>query len=383
MSMLENKFGELCKALDKLEQRAHDLRPRRPIEENTKIWLVQPFFQSLGYNMDEPSVCEPEFLAGWMPEGGERVDYALFDGHGSPMILVECKKLSEEELNIKDAGQLANYFANTDARVGILTNGAKYDVYLDTMNPPVMDKEPFFKFDLTTSDVDVRRVIFQLTRRTDGSFDMDGFKGHVREWEIKKNYKPEAERIFEGWLSQFDDEILSLLENRVGAPQGSLGKVAQEWFAGFVQGKSLPPTNGDHDTSTNGNGARNEGLIALPHWPISDASDMPAKIIFPDGKSKPLNKGFDVVVETVGWLISKGHLTVDSLPIRTGENYRGKLNLVSDTPRHPDGKPMRLPRETSGVFVDGSYGAPSQVANAQRIIKYAGQDPSSFKGDFS
>lgn len=379
--MTADEFSMLGEELESLETRVKKLRPKNPIEERTKLALVLPFFKSLGYDLTDPCVCEPEYRAGWATDDKDKVDYALFDGNGNPMILVECKRLSEK-LDIKAASQLAKYFANTDARIGILTNGANYEIYLDTVKENVMDEEPFFKFDLTDSDDVDRRVIALLSRKSDGSVNLEGFTGEVREWEAEKKYKPQAMDVFKAWLIRPDEEFVRLIEKRLKAPEGSLDELTQEWFAEFVYGKSLPPTNGDGDTTPSGNCGGGEGLVSLPDWPISDASDLPDEIIFPDGKRAQINDGYDVAVKTVGWLLNKGHLKRDSLPILTGKKQRGTQHLVSDTPSHPNGSRMRSPQEISGVFVDGSFSASSQVENAQRIIQYAHQDPSEFKGEF-
>ena len=268
----------------------------------------------------------------------------------------------------KHPRQLAKYFANTDASVGILTNGNEYEIYLDIVKANVMDEEPFFKFDLTESDEDDRRVIAQLARRADGSFDMEGLKGQVREWEIRKKYQPEAMRIFEGWRTRLDDEVVELvvrlLEKQLGPPEVNLGELVTKWFAEFVEG-------------TKPKGPKNS-MIPLPDWKITKKKDLPTKIIFP-GKPEGagIHNAYDVPVKTTEWLIDNDHLTRDSLPIRTS----GRTILVSSD--QDDFKQHHRPKRVSNVFVNSNFSAPKHVENAQTIIEHAGLDPRDLKGEFS
>lgn len=386
--MADHEFEKFNDRLDELSKRVEKLRPLNPIEARGNVQLVQPFFKALGYDMADPSVCEPEYKAGWATDNEDKVDYALFDDNDVPMMLVECKRL-REELDVKHASQLAKYFANTDASVGILTNGNEYEIYLDIVKANVMDGEPFFKFDLTESDEDDRRAIAQLARRVDGSFDMDGFKSKAKEREIQKRYKPRAKQILEDWLTQPSKDLATLLEKRLEAPEGSLHELAQGWFVEFVNSKRSTQTSKTQNGGKR-NGGEEPGLTSLPEWGVSVKKDLPPDITFPDGNTARIDKAFDVSVKTTGWLIDNDHLTRDSLPIHTSSG----IILVSGNQDDfkPDHRPKRVsdyfkpdrrPTEVSNVFVNSNFSAPKHVENAQTIIEHADLDPRDFKGEFS
>jgi hypothetical protein len=117
-------------------------------EEATKNALVMPFLQALGYDVFNPAVVVPEFVADVGVKKGEKVDYALKrDDH--IIALVECKpygsNLAQEQFS-----QLYRYFSVTEARIAILTNGVEYWFYSDLDERNKMDAQPFFKFDLTS-----------------------------------------------------------------------------------------------------------------------------------------------------------------------------------------------------------------------------------------
>ena len=62
-------------------------------------------------------------------------------------MLVECKPVGSE-LSLKHASQLYRYFAATNARISLLTNGVVYQFYTDSDRANMMDDKPFFTFNL-------------------------------------------------------------------------------------------------------------------------------------------------------------------------------------------------------------------------------------------
>ncbi len=115
-------------------------------EEATKMSLVVPFFQMLGYDIFNPAEFFPEYTADVGIKKGEKVDYAIMQD-GNPIILIECKWVGED-LN-KHGSQLFRYFGTTTAKFGILTNGIKYQFYTDLDAPNKMDTAPFLEIDMT------------------------------------------------------------------------------------------------------------------------------------------------------------------------------------------------------------------------------------------
>jgi hypothetical protein len=120
-------------------------------EEATKNAFVMPFISSvLGYDVFNPSEVIPEFVADVGIKKGEKIDYALVQD-GKIQILIEAKKVTEP-LCVDHASQLFRYFAATNARVAILTNGETYEFYTDLDAPNRMDNKPFLVLDLAAID---------------------------------------------------------------------------------------------------------------------------------------------------------------------------------------------------------------------------------------
>ena len=170
-----NKFrrnGDKMDITDKVQEIAIKVRKQKTsitTEEGTKNAFVMPFISTvLGYDVFNPSEVTPEFIADVGIKKGEKIDYALVR-NGDVQILIEVKKVSEP-LCVDHASQLFRYFAVTNARVAILTNGETYEFYTDLDSPNRMDKKPFLVLDLTAVDETLLPEVAKLTKE---SFDLD------------------------------------------------------------------------------------------------------------------------------------------------------------------------------------------------------------------
>jgi hypothetical protein len=114
-------------------------------EEATKTSIIMPFFQTLGYDVFNPSEFVPEFTADVGIKKGEKVDYAILNNK-EPVILIECKSIREELT--KHDSQLFRYFGTTSAKFAILTNGILYRFYTDLDEPNKMDEKPFLEINM-------------------------------------------------------------------------------------------------------------------------------------------------------------------------------------------------------------------------------------------
>ena len=132
-------------SLKQLSAKAAKLKDQIATEEATKMSLIIPFFQVLGYDVFNPHEFTPEFTADVGIKKGEKVDYAIILD-GKPAILIEAKSCN----NVLDKhdSQLFRYFATTTAKFGILTNGLVFKFYTDLEEANKMDLSPFIEFDI-------------------------------------------------------------------------------------------------------------------------------------------------------------------------------------------------------------------------------------------
>lgn len=119
-------------------------------EAKTCQYLIMPFFSALGYNVFSSAVFVPEYTADWGKNNGTKADYAI-KRNGKVAIIVEAKKRGEG-LHADKERQLAHYFATTEAKIGILTDGVIYRLYSDLEKPNIMDQVPFYELDIRQMD---------------------------------------------------------------------------------------------------------------------------------------------------------------------------------------------------------------------------------------
>ncbi|MGI2908417.1 type I restriction endonuclease [Tolypothrix sp. VBCCA 56010] len=118
-------------------------------EESTKMALIVPFLSALGYDVYDPSEVMPEYVADFaIKKAGqfEKVDYALAI-NGTIVMLVEAKARGQKA-EAHD-GQISRYFNGLlTTKIAIVTNGIDYRFFTDLRDRNVMDKEPFFIFNI-------------------------------------------------------------------------------------------------------------------------------------------------------------------------------------------------------------------------------------------
>lgn len=136
---------EFNEAIKQFSERVSTMKDSISTEEATKMSLIVPLFQILGYDVFNPTEFCPEYTADVGIKKGEKVDYAILE-KGAPSILIECKSCSEQ-LD-KHSSQLFRYFGTTPAKFGILTNGISYRFYTDLEESNKMDLVPFLEIDM-------------------------------------------------------------------------------------------------------------------------------------------------------------------------------------------------------------------------------------------
>jgi len=120
-------------------------------EQATKQSLIGPFFTMLGYDLTDPRECVPEYKADFGKDRSSKpIDWAFLN-NGNFAFFVEAKEVGKRLSGFDE--QLADYFAkDPGVKLGILTNGAQWRFFTDIVNPNVMDKEPFARWDVSSDE---------------------------------------------------------------------------------------------------------------------------------------------------------------------------------------------------------------------------------------
>lgn len=193
-------------------------------EEATKNALVLPFINALGYNVFDPTEVVPEFTCDVGMKKGEKVDYAIML-EGKPIMLFECKHAGAP-LNVEHASQLFRYFAVTEARIGILTNGINYLFFTDLEAPNKMDERPFLEFDLNDQK---EIVLVELKKLAKSAFNLNDLLSAAHELKYTKALK---HYLNEQWSAP-SDELVKFLTKRVY--DGLVTQTVRDQFSGFVK----------------------------------------------------------------------------------------------------------------------------------------------------
>ncbi len=191
-------------------------------EEATKSSLVMPFLQMLGYNIFDPTEVVPEFTADVGGRRGEKVDYALMR-EGKPAVLIEVKRYGTK-LEGAETAQLFRYFTVTDAHFGILTDGIVYHFFSDLDQTNLMDKRPFFEFNmLDFSDAHVD----QLKRFQKDSYD----ESEIVEAATGLKYTAEIRRVLSEEFAGPSQDLVNLIVRRVYPDARTANSVRRQFHA--------------------------------------------------------------------------------------------------------------------------------------------------------
>lgn len=124
-------------------------------EEATKNAFIMPIITALGYDVFNPFEVVPEMDCD-LTRKGDKIDYAI-KKDGRTIILIECKHC-KQNLDLHNT-QLSKYYAASNARFGVLTNGIEYRFYADLDKTNIMDEKPFLVVNmLDLSDADIEEM---------------------------------------------------------------------------------------------------------------------------------------------------------------------------------------------------------------------------------
>lgn len=102
-------------------------------ETRTRMALIDPLLQALGWDTDDPALVLPEYDL-----RGNRADYALLDGAGKPVALVEAKRLGEQLVSHRM--QIVNYANLSGVPYAGLTDGNHWELYKVFDPAPIEDR---------------------------------------------------------------------------------------------------------------------------------------------------------------------------------------------------------------------------------------------------
>jgi len=153
----------------------------------------------------------------------DRIDYAIFKNNEAK-ILIECKSC-DSDINKATFKQLKKYFAFTNAKFGILTNGIIYRFFSDLDNTGKMDDVPFLELDMMEVKDSAVAVIKNFTNP------MNDEKAYEIATELK--CKSEIRAILEREFNNPSKEFVLFFASQIHG--GNLVKSVVKQFCGYTK----------------------------------------------------------------------------------------------------------------------------------------------------
>jgi hypothetical protein len=158
----EVNMNDFDNFLNNFRKKIEDVKKRDVNEEDTKNYLIIPFFQKLGWDFSDPSSVKAEDT----DDSGKRPDYGFYiDRHENsvPKILIEAKKVNDPLRDVMINQKLV-YFDTTGCPFLIITNGELYKIYYSELKGHGKDKL-LVEFSLLKEvDDDTQKVIGYLKK---------------------------------------------------------------------------------------------------------------------------------------------------------------------------------------------------------------------------
>lgn len=211
--------------IDEYVQRCQQLIESSPQmdEENTKVKLIQPFLELLGWNLYSTEVALEYTIP--MASGSTHVDYALLVGD-SPVVFVEAKPV-RSTLTDSEVQQLRSYMRQElDVDWGILTNGKSFEVLTKNRHYNGGEEVSVVQFDLDhlAENPDVLEL---LTKESIRSGKSDKVAEQVAQTK-------QAVRHLEENEDSITDSIANVIENDVGELSIDLREQSREFVQSLV-----------------------------------------------------------------------------------------------------------------------------------------------------
>ena len=119
-----------------------DLNPSAPAnnhETSTRYLIIDPVLRSLGWDLSNPTDCIVEYKVS--PGSQRAVDYALLDSSGSPVVLIEAKRIDSFSDDVENLEQIYGYMLDVHtAQVIVSTTGQYWDIEVRDERYPRNDR---------------------------------------------------------------------------------------------------------------------------------------------------------------------------------------------------------------------------------------------------
>ena len=289
-------------------------------ETRTRMALIDPLLQALGWDISDPAFVIPEY-----PVGSYKADYALLKPNGHPAATVEAKKLGEGLESHRM--QMLNYSNASGVDYAGITDGNRWELYDVFKRGQLEDRRVL---DITIADTPTHRCALELLLL----------------------WRP---NLASGEPVAANEQILSTL---IAPPTPVAPAIDVQPPATYPL---APPSK--------------EGWISLNGFQPGRNRPPPSTVRFPDGDERPTQYWVNVLMEVAEWLVRTGKLTSDKYPVAFPLRRGRTRHMINDQPLHSDGTAFVNPRTLSNdLMIELNVSANGAVRNSQFLLQNFGED---------
>ena len=308
-------LDDLVACIEVLQERIRSHRASLQANETrTRMALIDPLLQALGWDVSDPAVVTPEYDV-----SGARADYALLRPGGKPAATVEAKRLGEAGESHRM--QMLNYANAAGIDYAGLTDGDRWELY-DVFKRGQLEERRLLDVSISSAPAHEAALKLLLLWRTN----------------LASGAHP----------TPAGEPILG------DAPQQAAKPAAVE-----VAPAPRPP---------------GPGWVALAGYDPPPRTPYPTTMRLWDGSEVPLRRWRDVLILVAENLYAQRRLSVADMPIARGP----KRYIVHTEPVHSTGKQFTsyAPTErTPPLYLDTWLNAAGLRSNAVKLLRECGVSP--------
>lgn len=332
--------------------------------------IILPALQELGWPVFDTRIVVPEFSI-----EDRRVDFALCNPPGKPIVFVEVKNIGLAEGADK---QLFEYAFHKGVPLAVLTNGKEWNLYLPSGEGNYIERR-IYKLDIIEHSID--DLVYYISRY----LKYENIKSGEAIEAARKDYQDIAQKrkieetlplAWERLLEEKDEILIDLLADKVEdlcgfRPQNDIcsnffSKIKNVSFAIHkkdlnhkkrkteIQSKKIPNKQEKLDSS-------NEGYFELSQLITANIKGYKPKKLKIQNEELEVKNWADLSVKFLSWLIKNNYLHFQDLPIINA----GKRNkyFVNDKAEHVNSSMNGHWCEINGFFIDTKYNNKTHIRN--------------------
>lgn len=315
-------LDDLVKAIETVQTRIREHgNTLSQNEYRTRISLIDPILNALGWDVSDPSLVTHEYAV-----GSGRADYALLGSNGNPTAFIEAKRLGEMADASRHETQLFTYAVTQGVRYAGLTDGDRW-------------------------------LFDNLTARFSGG----------------------ESRLLDVTISKESAHICALAllllwhpTLAYGQPTSSKEPVIAEHAVSYNTVKAPAPSMPAEQPLAS---SSSSGWISLASYRPKEG-DVVAQMLlrFPDETERQIKHWWGFQAQVAEWLIQTGILTSRDCPV----GRRSGWNLIHTEAQHQNGRPFFSEHKLSnGLFLEKNANRFQHVENAKYLLRNFSQDPAS------